>query len=446
MATETGTAIRDSEFVDRFQEFYPEPLVFAVLLGVLALLVTAPSLPLTDQLELFTTGFYDLFRVQMALLLWWLLSATVVESRPFGAMLDAIAARVPTSQRAIVGTTTIFALVGGWINWAVGLIGGVYLGRRLTHRARNAGVAVHYPTVLFGGLLATVTAYQGLTSPAGLLLAETGSVNPLGGQAGVVPLGATIFDPSNLLAGGVLLVSLPLILVTVTPDGSTVGRAPADDERSIAETFDHYEPTPASAAVPADRLEDSRVLTAVVVLIGLSSISWQWLTGSGVAMLGTLFTLVMVGLLFQQRPMAFVEKISHGTRWIRHLAVPFLFYAGTYALLAKSGLYAAVGTALANTGLPAASTYLVSLLAGLLVVDPGSLWVLLGPAVTQTGTAVSELATTTMFGAGLSNLWLSFLFLRILGVEGIETSTFLRYATGVTVYVSAVVVVAVTVF
>lgn len=430
------------EFVPQFGAYYPESLVLGVLLGIVALLVTVPFLPALKQFELLTTGFFRLFQVQMALILWWVLSATVVESQPVGAALDWLAGRIPTTQRAIVGGTALFALVFGWINWALGLIGAVLIGQRLCRRAADEDVDVHYPLVLVGALLALITANQGITSPAALLMADaSGTTNFLSEDVGAVPLGSFVLDAANWLVVAVLVATLPPLLAFVAPDEdvTTIDEAELVVDGTIRETFAHYEVTTGEEAVPADRLEESTLLTATVVAIGAISIGWQWAAGEGFTMLGVLFALMMLGMLTQRRPLAFVERASDATRWVLHLAVPFLLYAGVYALFVESGLYAAVGDAVAATGVPTVVTYAAALALGVLVPDPGSLWVLLSPGVTETAASTADLLAAVMYGAGLSNLWLGFLFLGVLGVRGFDWRQFVRYAAGITAYVSAIV-------
>lgn len=438
-----STRSADGEgFVPTLGAYYPESLLLAILLGVAALLVTVPFLPAPKQFELFTTGFFRLFEVQMALILWWVLSATVVESRPVGAALDRLAELIPTTQRAIVGGTALVALAFGWVNWALGLIGAVLLGQQLCRRAAEENVDVHYPLVLVGALLALLTANQGVTSPAALLMADaSGATNFLLQDVGAVSLGSFVFDRANLLIVAVLVATLPPLLAFVAPEenATTIDEAELVVDETIRETFAHYEPPTGEELVPADRLEESTLLTGVVVAVGALSIGWQWATGEGFTMLGVLFALMMLGMLAQRRPLAFVEKASDATGWVLHLVVPFLLYAGVYALFVESGLYPAVGDAVAATGVPTVVTYAVALALGVLVPDPGSLWVLLGPGVTDTAANTADLLTAVMYGAGVSNFWLGFLFLGVLGVRGFDWRQYVRYAAGITAYVSVVV-------
>ncbi|MFC4357208.1 TIGR00366 family protein [Halobium salinum] len=467
-ATRSGPYAGDggpTRFVPEFGSYHPTALALAALLALAVLLATLPRLGLVTGLEQLATGFYGLFAVQMALVLWWVLSATAVESPYVGAALDRLAATMPAGPRSAVAGTALLGLVLGWVNWALGLVGAVLVGRRLCRRAADAGTPVHYPAVLVGALLSLVTATVGLTSPAALLMAdESGTTNFLADSVGVVPLGAFVLHPANLVVLGAMLVTLPAGLALVAPTGEGDRDASDDDGRSGVTTVDEVEPLLGDSirnvlartgdeetespetdvegdeeTVPADRLERSRLLTAVVVAVGAVSIGWQWLLGANVSLLGVLFALMMLGMATQVRPLGFVAAASDATRWVEHLVVPFLLYGGVYALLSESELYAPIGDALAATGLPAVASYLAALGLGLLVPDPGSVWVLLAPAATTTAAGADALLVSTMYGAGVSNLWVGFIFLGVLGVRGFGWRRYLTYAAGLTVYLSALV-------
>jgi short subunit fatty acids transporter len=150
---------------------------------------------------------------------------------------------------------------------------------------------------------------------------------------------------------------------------------------------------------------------------------------------------MVLGVFMQVRPMAFVEKTRDTTRWANHVAVPFLLYAGIYALLAEAGLYASIGNALSATGLTQVSSYVVAFVLGLFVPDPGSLWVIQGPALVAADADLVSSVVSVMYGAGVSNLWLSFLFVGlIVSTDGFDWREYLRYATAVTAYVSVIVI------
>lgn len=459
MATETSdtrTADADDGFVPVMGQFFPEALTLGALLAVLALIVTIPYLPVVTQLELFATGFFALFTVQMPLILLWVLSAAVVESRVVGRFLDRVADVLPTgSQGAVIYATGFVALLFGWINWALGLIGAVYVGQRLCREAEADGVRVHYPLVLTAGLLSLVVTNVGLSSPGALMMADaTGTTNflvePDRGQV-VADTVAFLLHPANIISVLLFLFTLPGLLAVLAPDDRD-DRTPLSAyssllEGSIAQSLSHYEPPPRDEWVFADRLEQSRLISVVTFALGAGSFVAFFATGGDLTLLWLLFGLMMLGILVQQRPMAFVAKTRDATRWANHVAIPFLLYAGVYALLSEAELYAPIGDALAATGVAQVTSYGVALVVGVLVPSPGSVWVIQGPALVASGAELVPSLVSVMYGAGVSNLWLGFLFVGVVGtIYGFDWREYVRYAAAVTAYVSVVVIALLLVF
>lgn len=446
MATDTDDAVGTPSGSDRFVpfigRFFPESLGLAVVLALLALLGSLASLDPLAAVEHFATGFFELFQLQMALILLWVLSATVVWSRPVGGLLDRLVGALPTSQPAAIYATGVVALLFGWVNWALGLVGGVLVAQRLCRRAAADGERVHYPAVLTAALLSLVVTNQGLSSPGGLLMSdEEGTTNLLVDAAGSLRMGEFLLAPVNLVPSAVLVFTLPLLLVVLAP-GDEADRTELPDvetvlDGTIAETLDYYTP-PADQDTVADRLEQSPALSLTAVAIGAVSLGAHFAFGGALTMLWLLFALMMAGLLVHWRPMAFRSKTTHATRWANHLAIPFLLYAAAHVLLREAGLYAPMGDALVSAGSGVAS-FLAAVGVGLLVPDPGSTWVLLGPAVAADLELVRAV-TAVMFGAGLSNLWLGFLFAGILGVRGFAYREFVKYAGVISAYAALVVI------
>lgn len=452
MATETSdTETPDDEegFVPFMGQFFPEALTLAAVLAVLALIVTIPYLPVVTQLELFATGFFALFTVQMPLILLWVLSATIVESEWVGRAFDWVAGTLPTgSQSTVIYATGFVAVLFGWINWALGLLGAVYIGQRLCREAEADGVCVHYPLVLTAALLSLVVTNVGLSSPGALMMADaTGTTNflvdPERRQL-VVDMSAFLLHPVTVVSTLVFLFTLPGLLVVLAPDDGS-DRQPISAytsvlDGSIAESLSHYAPPPADEWVFADRLEQSRLISVITFLSGGASFVAYFVTGGELTLLWLLFGLMMLGILVQERPMAFVEKTRNATRWANHLAIPFLLYAGVYALLSEAGLYEPIGEAFAAMGVTQVASYVVALVLGVLVPSPGSVWVIQGPALVASGSNLVPSIISVMYGAGVSNVWLGFLFIAIIGaIYGFDWHDYVRYAAAITVYVSIVV-------
>jgi len=458
MATETSTAdtketTRTEAFVNQLNSVYPDPLLMAILLAIVTLIAVTPyyATPV-QQLEVFATGFFNLFALQMGLILFWVVSAVIAESRITGSLFDKIVAQLPTgSQTTVVYATGVVSLIFALFNWALGLIGGVLIGYKLAQRAEQEGTAVHYPAVLAASLLSLVIMNQGFSSPGALLMADpTGTVNFLAqGESGqlVLDMGTFLLNPVNGISMILFVVTLPLLIAKLAPS-EVANRQSASDtlelnigEKSLKEYLSHHSLPSEEEMEIADKLEQSRKLSVITVFVGGSSVVAYFISGGKLTLLWFLFAIIMLGILLQERPMAFVEKTKESTKWAKHVAIPFLLYANIHYLLDGAGLYDSFAATLSSTGVPQISSYFVALGLGLLIPDPGSVWVIQSPAVLGTGTELGAALVPVMYGAGMSNFWLSFLFIGLIGtVSSFSWSEYFRYAAVVTGYVSIVLV------
>lgn len=432
-------------FVSVCTRVYPGPLPLALLGSIVALLVTTSELRVTTQLQVFVTGVFGLFALQMSLVLYWLLSVAVVESPAVGQLFERLGATLPTTQRRIIVATSFVALTFGWLNWALGLFGGIFVGQKLCRRADSAGVAVHYPLVLMGGLCSLVVTNQGVSSPGALILADgSGRLNYLVDSVGSLPLSTFLQNPVNVGSTAVLVLTLPFVLALLAPEDersiTPLGEANTIVTGSVTDTLAPDAPSVETETV-ADRLEQSPVVSVTTALLGAVAVGGHLATGGAVTMFWLLFVLLMLGVLVQYRPIAYVSATESATRWVTHLVIPFILYAGIFSLLTESGGYDYLSAVVADSGMPHVTSYGLALLLGLLVPDPGSQWLLQGATIPASASVPTALVAI-MYGAGVSNLWVGFVFLRLFSIPGFDWRQFGTYALVVTTYVSAVLLVA----
>jgi|GEM_PF-4288506 len=430
--------MKDDSFVHFFGKFFPESMTLAVILSILALIITIPHLGAIKQLELISTGFFDFFSLQMALILWWMLSAVVIESEIVGRLLDKITQVVPLEEKYIISFIAIFSLVIGWINWAFGLIPAILMGHKLCLKAKEKNIKVHYPAVLFASLLALISGAVGLTSPGALTLTD-GTIHQVA-FLDLPTLSITEFAlaRANIASFAMMLVGVPIIILLLTKKEKTeIKDEESIIQKNIRNTLKPLEIPPKEEWIPANYLEYTPLLSIIAFVIGSISIGWAWIQ-SDVTMLGVLFALMMVGLLIQKNPATFTKKTTDSTKWAAHMAVPFLLYGGVYALLSESGIYLNLAGMLET--LPITGSYITAFITGLIVPDPGSLWLLVSPILSE-AVEITTSVTLAMYASGVSNIWLGFLFAGILSIKGFDWREYVRYAFTITVYVSAVVLI-----
>ncbi len=422
------------------RRYVPDPLVLAVLLTLCAFVLAFIHVGFDPGRVLLAwfdgsgkgKGFWNLlaFGMQMCLIL--VTGHALASSPPLRRALDALADRASTPARAIV-IVAASAMLLALVNWGLGLIAGALLARQVGQRARARGVAVHYPLLAAAGYSGLLVWHGGLSGSAPLKVTlQKDLVEILGAKLGAqihaMPLSETIGAWPNLAANLALLLALPWVLIRMQP------RDPAD--RVAAPALDTG-PSPDSEpeATPAARLERSRLLVAVIVLLGAGT-SFLVVRRQGIGNLDPNllnFLFLFLGLALHGTLASYGRAVVDATQGCAGIILQFPLYAGIMGLLTGTGLVAAIAASLSHAGaalLPAVSFYSAGLV-NLFIPSGGGQWAVQGPilmeAATRTGVAPARLVMALAYGDQWTNMLQPFWALPLLGITRVAARDIIGY-------------------
>jgi short-chain fatty acids transporter len=433
------------------RRFIPDPFVLAVLLTfvsfALAFAYVGPH-PARVLAAWFDgsghgKGFWNLlaFGMQMCLIL--VTGHALASSPPVRRALDRLAdrARTPASAIAIVSAG---AMLLALVNWGLGLIAGALLARQVGQRARERGMAVHYPLLAAAGYTGLLVWHGGLSGSAPLKVTLARDLTEILGAGtakavGVMPLGSTIGSVSNLVGNALLLVIVPFVLIRMLPRDPTRRSAAPELGALGAGAVD-------SPDTPAARLERSRILTAVLCLLGFAT----WIIIVRRQGLGRLdpnlinFLFLFLGVALHGSLVAYGRAINDAVQGCAGIILQFPFYAGIMGLLTGTGLIAAIAGAMARVGagaLPAVSFYSAGLV-NLFVPSGGGQWAVQGPILMQaalrTHVSPPRLVMALAYGDQWTNMLQPFWALPLLGITRVAARDIIGY-TAVLLLVSQLV-------
>ena len=313
--------------VSLMQRFLPDAFIFAVLLTiltfVLAFITTGQSL-----LELvlhWGNGVWSLlsFTMQMALVL--VLGNALASSKPVKRLLVKLAGIAKTPTQAIMLVSLVSAMAC-WFNWGFGLIVGALLARELAKRVQN----VDYRLLIAAAYSGFVVWHAGISGSVPLTLAanpeEIAKVTQ-GALSEVIPVTQTLFSVPNLICAWFVILTLPFVNRAMHPDAEHV--VAVDPELLLAEERRLEEKEAALASksqgTPADRLENSLLLSAVVVILGVAFLIHHFIT-NGLDLNLNIVNLPHLGSSLPQDPHSLCgsHQRSHQRRRRNHLAIPLL--------------------------------------------------------------------------------------------------------------------------
>lgn len=433
-----------TEFTRRYM---PDPFIFAILLTLLVYvlgLIFTPRGP-NGLIQDWYKGFWNLltFGMQMVLILvtgYALASAPVVQRG-----LRWLAQR-PRSGAGAVGLVAVVAAVLGWINWGLGLIAGALLAREVSAAGRLRGIKVHFPLAAAAGYAGVVIWHGGLSGSAPLLVNTKGHF--LESAIGIVPLTQTIFRPFNLVLAVAIVIVVPLVLMSMHPKPEQV----LEMEPVLAGGSGPLTAAPPEQVTLAARLENSRVLTWLMVLAGLLVLvpyfAQRGILGLDLNIVN--FTFLMAGMLLHGSPINYVRAVVDGAKASSGIIVQFPFYAGIMGIMTYSGLvkviagwFVAISTPLTYPFWTLVSASLINLA----IPSGGGQWAVQGPVMVEAAKILNvDVGRTIMgvaYGDELTNMIQPFWALPLLGITGLRAGEVMGYTATFMLFVFVLMAVAV---
>ncbi|MFJ5771960.1 short-chain fatty acid transporter [Psychrobacillus sp. NPDC093180] len=410
------------------QRYMPDPYVLVVILtflvGGLALLLT-PSTPV-QLLSFWGDGFWSLltFSMQMVFIV---VTGHVMASSPFFKKLLGNLASVPKSPGQAIILVTLVALVACWINWGFGLIIGALLAREIAKKVDG----VDYRLLVASAYSGFIIWSGGLSSSVALTIATPGHFTE--NLIGVVPTSQTLFSPLNLIIVVGLIILVPIInrIMTPTKDQAfIIDRSLLEDTNAMpAATVDNVEMT------PADRLENSKILSLLIGLTGLAFLGYYIATNGFAINLNIInFLFLIVGILLHKTPKLFLEAVTNSVKSATGIIIQFPFYAGLMGIVTASGLASVLSDAFISISNEHTFHMLTLWSAGLVnffVPSGGGQWAVQAPVMLEAaqslGVSLPKTAMAVAWGDAWTNMIQPFYALPALAIAGLKAKDIMGY-------------------
>ncbi|WP_312719854.1 TIGR00366 family protein [Mobilicoccus sp.] len=323
------------------ERWLPGSLVFAT---VLTLVVAALALGLTDAgpvkvVLAWGDGLTGLlaFMTQMALIL--LLGYVLANTGPVRRLMDRAAA-IPRTPAQAYGFVALASAVSALITWGLGLVVAALLSIEVARQGRDRGIRLHYPLLVAAGYSGFSVWHMGYSGSGPLAAATPGSF--VVKQTGtIIPITATIFSSWNLIG---ILVAVAAIVVTVVllrprledrvvelPQGARLANEEVHGEHGFTEGGEAY--------TPADRIDDSRVVTVIMGVLLLAYLVAYFATEGFALTLDIVnWTFLCLILLLVDSPRRLGELVADAARNVGDILLQFPFYAGILGIMTATGL------------------------------------------------------------------------------------------------------------
>ena len=434
--------------VSVMNKYLPDPFLFAI---ILTFIVFAAGIGMTGQGPLdmmlhWANGFWGLlsFSMQMAMVL--VLGNTMASAGVFKKGLRSIASTAQTPSRAIMITAFVSA-VCCWINWGFGLVIGALLAKEIAKQVKG----VDYRLLIASAYSGFVVWHGGMSGSIPLGIAAVGADGVVANTGGVVtaaiPTSLTIFSPMNLTISAIIILGLPFVCRAMMPDKEHTIEVDAALLVEDAEKVYKIE-------TPADKLEHSRIIWAIVLILGFAyiiyNIALNKLNSLNLNFVNFIF--MFAGILLHGNLKRYIDAFADSAKSCSGILLQFPFYAGIQGMMtgavagvSLAGVISTFFVGIATTTTFPLFTFLSAGIVNFFVPSGGGQWAVQGPIMMPAGLEIGVPAAKTAMAIAWGDAWTNmiqpFWALPALGIAGLSAKDIMGYCV-ITLLFSGVVIAA----
>ncbi|MBU1465877.1 MAG: short-chain fatty acid transporter [Gammaproteobacteria bacterium] len=405
---QTGLQKVSQFFVTLLQRYLPDPFIFAIVLTFAVFLLVMPS---TGQgpmqvVNAWAGGFWNLlsFSMQMAMVV---VTGHAMASAPaFKRKLAMLAGVAKTPGQAIILVTVISAMAC-WVNWGFGLVVGAIFAKEIAARVKG----VDYRLLIASAYSGFLFWHGGLSGSIPLSIAGGANISKVtnGAVTGPIPTSETIFSTMNLTILAVMFITIPLLNRLMHP-------APQDTVTIDAELLkEQVVDTPNKADMsPAERLENSRVLSLLLGVMGFAYIIYYFVNNGFALNLNVVnFTFLFSAVLLHGTPKSLLSSVSQGARNCSGILLQFPFYAGIMGMMTATGdsgaslagVISQAFVSISNETTFPLFTFLSAGIVNFFVPSGGGQWAVQAPIMMPAGAALGVDAAKTAMAIAWGDAW-----------------------------------------
>ena len=434
--------------VSVMNKYLPDPFLFAI---ILTFIVFAAGIGLTGQGPLdmmlhWTNGFWGLlsFSMQMAMVL--VLGNTMASAGIFKKGLRRIASTAQTPPRAIMITAFVSAICC-WINWGFGLVIGALLAKEIAKQVKG----VDYRLLIASAYSGFVVWHGGMSGSIPLGVAVVGADGVVASTGGVIteaiPTSLTIFSPMNLVISAIIIIGLPFVCRAMMPDKEHT--IEVDIALLAEESEKSYK-----IETPADKLEHSRIIWAIVLVLGFSYIIYNIVLNklNSLNLNFVNFIFMFAGILLHGNLKRYIDAFADSAKSCSGILLQFPFYAGIQGMMtgavagvSLAGVISTFFVSIATTTTFPLFTFLSAGIVNFFVPSGGGQWAVQGPIMMPAGLEIGVPAAKTAMAIAWGDAWTNmiqpFWALPALGIAGLSAKDIMGYCV-ITLLFSGVVIAA----
>ena len=429
------------KFTNGCVKLVPDAFVFCIILTIVVFIAAMPVAGMNpiEVANAWGSGVWGLlaFSMQMALVL---VLGSALANAPAIKKLIVKLAGVPKKPVGAVAFVTVISAICCFINWGFGLIIGALLAKEVAKKIKG----LDYRLIIAAAYSGFVIWHAGISGsiPLGMTALNADGVvdNTAGAVTEIVPTSQTIFSAWNLIMVLAVVVVVAFVNAKMHPDPKDVVSI---DPKLLEDAPDNTEVKARKDQTPAEKLENSMVLSYIVVVIGAIYLIYYFVNAGSIlnALSLNIVNLIflILGIAFHKTPISYVRAITESAESAGGIILQFPFYAGIQGMMVTVGsngisLASAISTAFVNISTPRTFPVLCYLAAGIVnffVPSGGGQWAVQGPIMMPAGLELGVTPAVTAMGIAWGDAWTNMLqpfwALPALGIAGLGARDIMGY-------------------
>lgn len=425
--------------VSVMNKYLPDAFIFAIVLTIITFI---GGIALTDQSPFQMIqhwagpkGFFGLLAFTMQMILVLVLGSAMAQAKVFKNLLRKIAKTAKTPVRGIM-ITAFVSVIACWINWGFGLVIGALLAKEIAKEVKG----IDYRLLIATAYSGFVVWHGGISGSIPLQVANEGALATVApsifDKAFTIPTSQTIFSPMNLFISAIIIFGLPFVCRAMMPDKEhTIEVDPAkliEKEPRVDDTKNF---------TPADKMERSKVLWIIVLIMGFSYIIYNFTkVGLNLSLDFVNFIFMFVGILLHGSLRNYIDAITEAASSAAGIILQFPFYAGIMGMMTgahpETGLSLAAVISNAFVSISTAKTFpLFSFwsagIVNFFVPSGGGQWAVQAPIMMPAGDILGVLPSKTAMAIAWGDAWTNmiqpFWALPALSIAGLSARDIMGY-------------------
>ena len=402
---------------------HPVTSIFIVSLLIASAVALYSTASVEEIITSWGTGLKSNFAYAMQFMLLLLLSYTLAMTPIFQKLLQAISSLFKTERSAII-SLVLFSCVLSWFNWALGVVGGIFLARNIALAHQEKGKTINFPLLAAAGMAGLVVSESGLSGNVMLFMTQP---SKMFSAFPAISLSTSAFSTLNIVANLLVIAAIAAVLLMFADKNDSAVNAASNAE---AEKFPESKEQQSFAV----KMENSQLVSLVFGGIGLFYILLHFSNGGSMNFKTYLLLLIVLGIVLRKGPLSYQADVTASSSYAWIFFFPIVFAGAIQGMLDMDATRDFLSQTLIsmNTDSTFSALNMVYATVGnFFIPNAGAQWLIEGQSILTAGQHFNLSPEASMlsfcYGTGVAKLLNGFILIPVLGLAGIKFTAVFKY-------------------